>query len=233
MGQFHDYRFPGESDEYRAARDRLIEAEIALRRHVEDVAALRRQLPPGGRLKEDYEFDEARVDDRPVKKTRFSELFEGDKDSLVIYNFMYAPGAAAPCPMCTSFVDSLVGAAPHLTQKANLAVIAKATIDELRSFARSRDWKGLRLLSSRHNSFNADYNAERDDEGQMPVLSVFRRDGDGIRHFYSTELLYVAPDPGQNPRHIDMMWPLWNLLDMVPEGRGADWFPSVSYAKAG
>ena len=48
--------FPGESAEYRAARDRLLEQEIELRRAMEAVAASRRALPPGGPVPEDYVF---------------------------------------------------------------------------------------------------------------------------------------------------------------------------------
>jgi predicted dithiol-disulfide oxidoreductase (DUF899 family) len=45
-----------------------------------------------------------------------------------------------------------------------------------------------------------------------------RRDG-RIHHFYNTELLYHAPDPGQDQRHVDLIWPLWSLFDLTPEGR--------------
>jgi len=50
-----------------------------------------------------------------------------------------------------------------------------------------------------------------------------------IHHIYHTELLLAAPESGQNQRHVDMIWPLWNLLDFTPEGRGADWYPSLTY----
>jgi predicted dithiol-disulfide oxidoreductase (DUF899 family) len=232
MGQFHDRRFPGETDAYRKSRDQLIEAEVALRRQVEAVAKMRRSLPLGGKLKEDYIFDEGGIDlanRTTIKQTRFSEIFEGGKNSLVIYNFMFAPGAKAPCPMCTSFLDSLNGAAPHIRQRVNLAVVAKASITELRDFARGRGWNEHRLLSSKNNRFNADYHGERSALDQAPVMHVFEKVGVDIHHAYCTELNFLKPDPGQNQRHIDMMWPLWNVLDLVREGRGTDWFPSLSY----
>ena len=122
MGEFHEHRFPGESDAYRQARDRLLAAEAELRNRTEAVAALRRGLPRGGRLAEDYVFDEAGA------KVRFSELFAEGKDSLVLYSFMYAPDAETPCPMCTSMLDSLDGSAPHIRQQVNLVVVAKARI---------------------------------------------------------------------------------------------------------
>ena len=231
MGQFHDDRFPGESDDYRAARDRLLQAELDLRDRVEEVAALRRQLPQGGALKEDYVFDEGAADladDTALTQTRFSELFAPGKDSLVVYSFMYAPEGQA-CPMCATFLDSFNGSAPHIAQRINLAVVAKAPIGTIRAFARQRGWGNLRLLSSGGNAYNADYHAEREESGQIPALNVFRKSGAGIHHFYNSELLYAPFGPGGNPRHVDNMWPLWNLFDLTPEGRGEDWYPSVAY----
>ena len=232
MGQFHDKRFPGESDTFREARDALLEAERDLRRQVEAVAALRRDLPDGGALKEDYGFAEGAADpaDREtVTETRMSKLFEDGKASLVIYSFMYGPDWEAPCPACTSILDSLNASAPHIGQRVNLAVVAKAPIGMIRDFAASRGWTNLRLLSSADNTYNADYFAETPDGDQIPAVNVFRRTDAGIHHFYSTELLYAPTDDGQHPRHADMFWPLWNILDLTPEGRGKDWFPSISY----
>ncbi|MGZ8830565.1 MAG: DUF899 family protein, partial [Thermoanaerobaculia bacterium] len=94
---------------------------------------------------------------------------------------------------------------------------------------RERGWRNLRLLSSANNTYNRDYHAENEKGGQMPVLNVFvRRDG-RIHHFYGTELLYVPPEPGQDGRHVDMIWPLWNLFDVTPEGRGETWQPRLKY----
>jgi len=42
----HTIRFPGESEAYSAARNELLEAEIRLRKSIEEVAAMRRMLPP-------------------------------------------------------------------------------------------------------------------------------------------------------------------------------------------
>lgn len=232
MGRFHDNQFPGESAEYRRARDELLEAEMSLRAQVEQVAALRRRLPAGGALPEDYVFDEGApdlADDTTITQTRFSELFSPGKDTLAVYSFMYPPNADTPCPMCTSFLDSLNGNAPHVLQRINLAVIAKAPIHTIRAWARGRGWANLRLLSSGANTFNRDYLAERSDENQLPVLHVFRRADDGVRHFYSTEMLFAPAPEGMNPRHVDPVWPLWNLFDMTPEGRGTDWHPQLVY----
>jgi predicted dithiol-disulfide oxidoreductase (DUF899 family) len=149
--------------------------------------------------------------------------------SLLLYNFMYGPKMAAACPMCTSFLDSLDGSAPHVTQRMNLAVVAKSPIERIRAHGRDRGWRHLRLLSSADNTFNSDYFGENADESQNPVLHVFVRRGPAVHHAYSTEMAFAPPDPGQNQRHIDPMWPLWNLFDVTPEGRGEGWYPKLRY----
>lgn len=232
MGRFHDKSFPGESEAYREARDALLAAEMDLRRQMESVAALRRKLPLGGKLKEDYIFEEGArdlSDLETIKRTRFSELFAPGKDSLILYSFMYALDADTPCPMCTSILDGLNGNAPHVQDRVNLAVVAKAPIRKIRSWAKGRNWHNLRLLSSGNNAYNGDYFAEGAEWGQMPALNVFRRRDGGIYHFYNAELLYAPHEEGQHPRHVDLIWPLWNLFDLTPVGRGTDWYPKFSY----
>jgi predicted dithiol-disulfide oxidoreductase (DUF899 family) len=240
-------RLPGESPEYRMARDRLLERETELRRAMEAVAAARRELPPGGLIKEDYRFQAAGPDGEPTE-VRLSELFAPGKDSLVIYSFMFprdpgdqTPGppggetavlplAEGPCPSCTALLDQLDGAAEHASQHINLAVVAKAPLPRVLTFARERGWRRLRLLSSATNSYNADYLAETPDGIQRPMLTVFHRDGDGtIRHFWSSELLYAPSDPGQEPRHVGTLEPLWNLFDLTREGRPVGWHEEFSY----
>jgi predicted dithiol-disulfide oxidoreductase (DUF899 family) len=228
----HAMRFPGESAEYRAARERLLREEAALRRHIEEVAALRRALPLGGAVPEDYVFEEgsAELEDvGTVRKVRLSDLFEHGKNTLVVYSFMYGPAMENACPMCTAMLDSLNGTAPHARQRVNLVVVAKSALERIRAHARGRGWRNLRLLSSAGNSYNHDYYADAADGSQNPILNVFvKRDGT-VRHSYATELFFAKTEPGQNPRHIDSIWPLWNLFDLTPEGRGEAWYPRLSY----
>ena len=226
MAKYHDKTMPGESDAYRAARDRLLEAELDLRRRVETIAALRRELPLGGALKEDYVFDERDSSGR-VKRTRLSELFANGKPSLVLYSLMYGPGGD-PCPMCTAMLDGFDGNVPHIRERTNIAIVAKTDIDTLHAFAAGRGWTHHRLLSSGDNSYNADYWGENAEGAQMPSLNVFTKTPEGIFHSYHTEAMFAAAETGQDPRHIDMLWPLWNLLDLTPEGRG-DWYPGLEY----
>jgi predicted dithiol-disulfide oxidoreductase (DUF899 family) len=221
----HPARFPGESSRYRVARNRLLAAEIDLRKRVERVAGMRRKLPLGGPVPEDYVFHEG-----SGRQVKLSELFRDNLNTLLIYGYMFGPQAKQPCPMCTSFLDSLEGAALHLAQRANLAVVAKSPIDRIQQLAESRGWRRLRLLSSANNNYNRDYYGENAEGGQLPMMNVFTRRKGKIYHTYATELQFLPPEEGQNQRHIDMMWPLWNVLDLTPEGRGADWFPSVTYS---
>ena len=238
--------FPGESAEYRAARDRLLEQEIELRRAMEAVAAARRALPPGGVVPEDYVFQGEGADGAPTD-VRLSELFAPGKDSLVIYSFMFPrdpgderpgpangetallPLAEGPCPSCTALLDQLDGAAEHATQHVNLAVVAKSPLARILTFAEERGWRRLRLLSSAANTYNRDYLGETAEGFQRPMLNVFHRDDETIRHFWGSELFYAPTDPGQDPRHVGTLEPVWNLFDLTPEGRPTDWDEQLSY----
>jgi predicted dithiol-disulfide oxidoreductase (DUF899 family) len=238
--------FPGESAEYRAARDRLLEQEIELRRAMEAVAAARRRLPPGGVVPQDYVFQTQGPGGDPAE-VRLSELFAPGKHSLVIYSMMFPrdpgddrpgpqrgqtallPLAEGPCPSCTAFIDQLDGAAEHASQRVNLAVAGKAPIGRILTFAGERGWRRLRLLSSAGTTYNRDYFAKTPEGDQRPMLNVFHRDGDTIRHFWGSELFYAPTDPEQDPRHVGTIEPLWNLFDLIPEGRGTDWDEQLSY----
>lgn len=95
-------------------------------------------------------------------------------------------------------------------------------------FARSRGWRDLTLVSSANNTYNRDYNVEDENGEQLPAVNVFVRRNGKIFHTYHTELIFTAPDSqGQDPRPLDMIWPLWNVLDYTPEGRGTDWVPNL------
>jgi predicted dithiol-disulfide oxidoreductase (DUF899 family) len=228
----HGRRFPGESADYRSARDTLLREELQLRRSIEKTAQLRRGLPPGGLVPHDYLFEEGSPDlaeSRTVRQVRMSELFRSGSASLVVYSFMYGPKMEVPCPMCTSVLDGLNGSAPHIAQRTNLVVVAKSPIHRIRAFARGRGWRNLRLLSSANNSYSRDYHGEDEKEAQLPMLNVFAMRDGVIRHSWASELLFAPAEPGQHHRHVDLIWPLWNVLDVTPEGRGKDWYPKLSY----
>jgi predicted dithiol-disulfide oxidoreductase (DUF899 family) len=218
-----------ESPEYAAHREELRLAEIDLMRQREHVASLRRQLP-AGTLVDDYTFVEGprrlTDGDTPQSTVRLSELFTSPDRPLIIYHLMYGMAQISPCPMCTMWVDGLNGIAHHLAQNADLAVVAAASVPALRAHARARGWQRLRLLSAADTSFNFDLHAEEADGHQISTVSVFTLDPDGTpRHFYSAHP-HMATDIEQ--RGIDLLAPVWHLLDLTPQGRG-DWFPSLDY----
>ncbi len=229
---FHSVGFPGESEAYRSARNDLLQAEVELRKQIENVAALRRKLPAGGEIPQDYVFEEGALDlaDRTtIRQAKMSDLFQPGKDSLILYNFMYGPGMEHPCPMCTSLLDSLHGSVRHAAQRINFALVAKSPVHRIRQFAGDRGWTNFRILSSANNTYNRDYHGETTEGSQLPALNVFVRKGDKISHFYNAELLFVGSEKGHHPRHVDLLWPLWNLFDLTPEGRGTDWYPKLDY----
>ena len=188
--------FPGESAEYRTARDQLLAQEVELRRAMEAVAAARRALPVGGLLGEDYVLRGAGADGDPAA-VRFSELFAPGQDSLVVYSMMFPrdPGDDRP--------------GPRLRARARLAAPAPA------------------LLGRNHVQPRL---PRRDPEGrQTPMLNVFHRDGDGIRHFWGSELFYAPTEPGQDTRHVGTLEPVWNIFDLNREGRRPDWDEQLHY----
>jgi predicted dithiol-disulfide oxidoreductase (DUF899 family) len=227
----HSSKFPAETDDYRRARNSLLQSEIKLRRQIEAVAEQRRSLPLGGVVRTDYEFEGVEPAGRSPKTIRFSELFAPGKRTLFVYNFMFPESldSPSPCPSCTSIIDAIDGAALHVVQRINFAVVAKAPIAEFRDHARRRGWRNALLLSSENNTFNRDYNAEGPNGEQFPLAHVFARRGRKIHHTWSSELWFAQPDPGQDMRHVDFMWPMWSIFDTTPEGRGKAWGPKLQY----
>src|SRR5262244_4466665 len=218
-----------ESDEYIRKREELRLAEIESMKLRERVAELRRQLPQGP-IVEDYEFLEGPAElnagDTPVRKVRLSELFTAPDRSLVIYQFMYGKKQTKPCPMCTAWIDCVNGIAHHLAQNIDVAIVAAADQATLRAYARNRDWNRLRLLSAGASTFKFDLGSEDASGNQDSTISVFTRDRDGtLRHFYSGHP-WLADDIKE--RGIDELTPIWNLLDLTPQGRGT-FYASLDY----
>jgi len=233
--------FPNESTDYRTARNALLAAEIELRRHIEAVAAQRRALPPGGAVPTDYIFERIGADMLP-EKVKLSELF-GKHPSILLYSFMYGPERAAPCPGCTHLLDGINGAALHARQRLPIYVVARSPLARLVALAKDRGWNNLVLLSAEENSYTSDYfgntaglteamrierNHDRSRNFDEPIANIFRKEGDVVRHFWGSELTYALEEPGQNHRALDLVDPVWGLLDMAPEGRG-DFFPKLAY----
>jgi predicted dithiol-disulfide oxidoreductase (DUF899 family) len=232
-GSYRQTNLTNESAEYLAKREELRSAEIDLMRQQERVAALRRALPPGAKLT-DYELLEgpASLDagDEPVTTVKLSELFTAPARPLVIYHLMFGKQQSKPCPMCTMWVDGFNGVAQHIAQNVDFAVVAAAEPAALRAHGRARGWDNLRLLSAGASTFKSDLGSEDAEGGQDSSISVFTRDADNtVRHFYTGHPRMAADI---KERGIDLVAPVWELLDLAPQGRG-DWYPSLAYgAKA-
>jgi predicted dithiol-disulfide oxidoreductase (DUF899 family) len=228
-GTFRQTNLQDESEEYLAKRDELRLAEIELMRQRERVAELRRRLPPGT-IVQDYSFEEGPqhldAGDTPTRTVRLSELFTDTNRPLVVYHFMYGKKNTKPCPMCTMFIDGWNGVAHHLAQKVDVAIVAAADPKSLRAHARSRGWVNLRLLSCGSNTFKFDLGSEDEAGHQDSTVSVFTKDHDGnVCHFYTAHPS-LAEDI--NERGIDLLCPVYNVLDLTPQGRG-DWYASFNY----
>ncbi|MGI6856223.1 DUF899 family protein [Mesorhizobium sp. 1B3] len=213
-------RFPNESAEYRKARNALLREEIELRRHLERVAQMRRQLPPGGAVTKDYRFE---GENGPVD---FADLF-GDKQTLVIYSYMYGPLRQRPCPMCTSQMSAWEGEVPDIEQRVAFAMVARSPIERLVAFKKERGWRNLKLYSDTNGDYTRDYVSAED--ADIPGFNVFTRRDGTIRHFWAGEMSFDMADPGQDPRDAPDHMPLWLILDTTPEGRGTDWYPKLEY----
>ena len=228
-GTFRQTNLTNEPNDYLAKREELRLAEIELMRQRERVAELRRQLPQGATV-QDYAFEEgpASLDagDGPTRTVRLSELFTRPDRALVLYHFMYGKKQTKACPMCTAWIDGFNGVAEHLAQNVNFAIVAAAEVPVLRAHARARGWNRLRLLSAGSNTFKYDLGSEDREGKQDSTISVFSRASDGtVRHVYSAHP-WMASDIKE--RGIDLLCPIWHMLDLTPQGRG-DWYAKLEY----
>jgi len=211
-----------ESTSYRQRREELRAAELDLTDHVERVAALRRALPLDTII-DDYEL----IDVSTGNQIRLSELFTAPDRSLVIYHLMFGKGQQDPCPLCTMWVDGYNAVAPHLEQNIDFAVVAAAEPSAIRALADSRGWHIVRLLSAGDSSFKFDLGSEDADGAQTEWVSVFSLGpDDAVRHVYSKG---ARMSDDRRERGIDLLSPVWHLLDLTPGGRG-NWYPSLDYA---
>ena len=220
-------KLSNESEHYQKARAELLEAEIALRDLRERVAELRRNLPIDTKV-DDYLFQEGPADlkkESPISEIRLSELFEDPLKPLLIYQYMFGGAQKESCPMCAMWTDGFNAIAHHLKQRVNFAIVAQGEITEFRVWARRRNWYNLRLISSAGSSFKTDLHFQDSNEEQFPGVSVFMKSKDGsLRHFYSASAIMKENEY----RGLDLFTPVWNFLDLTPDGRG-DWHPGVQY----
>jgi predicted dithiol-disulfide oxidoreductase (DUF899 family) len=232
-GAFRQTNLSNESAKYLAKREELRLAEIDLMKQRERVAELRRHLPPGPAMPE-YAFEEGPANlndgDRPTQTVRLSELFTGADRPLVIQHLMFGKRQTKPCPMCTAWIDGINGVAQHVAQNVDFAIVAAADLPALRAHGRDRGWNRLRLLGAGNSTFKYDLGSEDREGNQDSAISIFTRDGNGVVHHFYT--VHPRMSPEIKERGIDLMSPIWHLLDLTPQGRGT-WSAKLEYpAKA-
>jgi predicted dithiol-disulfide oxidoreductase (DUF899 family) len=220
LARANTVRIPNESAEYRRAREALLAEEIELRRHIERVAEDRRNLPPGGEVTKDYAFE------GEGGNVALSELF-GDKQTLVVYSYMFGPAREKPCPMCTSFMSTWEAKLPDVEQRVAFVFVARSPIARLIAAKKERGWTQHKIFSDTSGDYTRDYVSAAD--ADTPGYNVFTRSDGKLRHFWAGEMGGATADPGQDPRGAPDFDPLWTLLDTTPEGRGKDWYPKLSY----
>ncbi len=219
-------RYPNESAAYRQARTALLAEEIELRRHIERVAALRRALPSGGQVKEDYQF---LGEDGPSSLHR---LFD-DKETLAVYSYMFGPQMREPCPMCTNVIGPWDANALDMDQRISFVVVARSPIERLTAWKKERGWRNIRLYSDANGRYSQDYFGVSPQGDDIPALNIFTRRDGTVRHFWSGEMTPVTADPGQDPRGAPELGPMWTIFDATPEGRDPNWYPKLNYETAG
>lgn len=217
--------YPGDSDHYRKARTALLEEEIELRRHIARVAELRRALPPGGEVSKPYRFL-----DQNGKEHALADLL-GRHDTLISYFWMYGPQRERPCPMCTSFLDSLDAATRNLTQRVAIAILGRSPVSRQLAFAIERGWRFLSFYQCVGDEFPTDYRGLHADGQEWPQLDVWTRQGGVVRHFWGANEMNGTADPGEDARNVPDPEALWNMLDLTPGGRGTDWYPKLEYTQ--
>jgi predicted dithiol-disulfide oxidoreductase (DUF899 family) len=215
--------FAGESTAYSNARTALLAEEIEFRRNMTRLSEQRRALPPGPIVEAPYRFRDA-----DGRELALSDLF-GAHETLITYFWMYGPQRERPCPMCTNWLGSVNGNAADLKQRAAFKILGRSSVARQKAFAEERGWRDLDFVETIGDDYARDLGVLTPEGDEYPALVVYRKKGDAVRLFYAAEMPAEAADPGQDPRTAPDIASLWSLLDLTPEGRGADWYPALSY----
>ena len=215
--------FPGESPEYRRAREALLAGEIEFRRQLTQLTEQRRALPPGPAIDKNYRFK-----NENGKDVGLIDLF-GKHDALVTYFWMYGPQRERPCPMCTNWLGAVNGNAADIKQRVALKILGRSPVERQLAFAVERGWRALDFVQTIGDDYANDLGLINKDGSENPALVVFQRDGNKVRLFWASEMRKEMADPGQDPRDAPDIASLWSILDVTPAGRGTDWYPKLSY----
>jgi len=215
--------FPGESAEYRKAREALVAEEIEFRRHMTRLTEQRRALPLGPAIEKNYRFKDANG-----SELGFLDLF-GRHNALVTYFWMFGPQRERPCPMCTNWLGAVNGNAAVIKQRVALKVLGRSPVSRQIAFAQERGWRDLDFVQTIGDNYAKDIGVLKSDGSEWAAITVFKRDGDEVRLFWAAEMTSEMADPGEDPRLAPDIASLWSILDLTPDGRGKDWYPKLSY----
>ena len=208
------------ADRWVGERKALLDREKELT-HLRDQIARERRALPWVRIEKDYVFD------TPQGKRTLADLFEGRRQ-LIVQHFMLGPGWEEGCPSCSYMADHADGMTIHLAHRdVTFVAVSRAPLAEIERFHRRMGWR-FRWVSSNGTDFNHDFHVsftpEERAEGavdynfhrtpfpaeEAPGISVFLKDDAGaVFHTYSTY-----------GRGVEVMMGTYNLLDLVPKGRG-------------
>ena len=209
-------------EEWLAARQAFLAKEKEFTQARDELSRQRRALP-WVKVEKPYVFD------GPEGKETLAQLFKG-RSQLVVYHFMFGPGAEAGCPHCSFWADHYDGMGIHLNHRdVTFVAISRAPLASIEAFRKRMGWR-FKWVSSGATDFNYDFHASFRPEdvksgralyNYQPMtanmadregISVLYRDGSGaVFHTYST---YA--------RGIDIVNGTYNFLDLVPKGRDED-----------
>jgi predicted dithiol-disulfide oxidoreductase (DUF899 family) len=215
--------FPGQTEEYRKAREALLAKEIEFRRHMTRLTEQRMALPPGPVIEKNYRFKDANG-----AEVGLIDLF-GAHDTLVAYFWMFGPQRPRPCPMCTNWLGSVNGNGADIKQRVALKILGRSPIERQLAFAAERGWKDLDFVQTVGDDYANDLRLIGPNGGESPAMTVFKRDGDKVRLFWASEMTMEMADPGQDPRDAPDIGALWSILDLTPGGRDPHWYPKLEY----
>jgi len=217
--------FSNESSGYAKARQALLAEEIEVRRHLGKLARQNRELPEGPEMPTTWKFIGMNG-----AEVGLADMFGPRHDTLVLYHWMYGPERNRPCPMCTNLLGPLAANAADLRQRAALAVVSRSKVERMVAFGIERGWRDLPYHQAVGDDFSiAVGGLDPEKHSESPVLMVLRKKQDQVRLHWMGETTMEMADPGEDPRGAVDIAPLWNLLDVTPEGRDPKWYPRLSY----
>ena len=205
-------------DKWLSARIALLEREKEFNRTRDEVTRLRRELP-WEKVEKQYQFD------GPNGRETLADLFKACRQ-LIVYHFMFAPGASEGCPHCSFWAESFDALAAHLEHRdTTFVAISRAPLATLEAFKRRMGWK-FKWVSSDDGDFNYDLGVSFRPDEQKSGAAVYNyragkqgADREGASVFYKAEDGAIYHTYSTYARGIDLLSLDYNYLDLTPKGR--------------